>query len=138
VATGIRKFEEITRREMMNQWVEAGGSYQFPFMGAGSRIINGDYIIDCPKCGQARLRFYFHIFKPEQGTGTIWVWCPNCRTTCHLPRVKPHVPGFPDPFKDLGLEEFAGVEMNETEPFLDRLDRLWSEGVLGDPTNLKR
>lgn len=117
----------------MKEWIEAGGPYQFPFMGAASRIINGDYMIDCPKCGQARLRFYFHVFNQEQNTGTIWVWCPNCRTTYHLPRVKPKIRGFPDPYKDLGLEEFSRLETDETESFLDKLDRLWDEGVLGYP-----
>jgi hypothetical protein len=35
-----------------------------------------------------------------------------------------------DPFVHLSLNEFADLERSTTEPFLDRLERLWNEGAL--------
>jgi len=113
------------------KWTEAGGPYQFPFMGAASRSLKGEGPIPCPKCRQAMLRTYFHVFKPPTGTGTVWVWCPACRTTCHLSRVKPRADMGNDPFAHLSLAEFAALEQERDEPFLDKLERLWSEGKLG-------
>lgn len=110
------------------RWTQAGGPYQFPFMGAGSRTLAGEHEIACPRCAEATLRGYFHAFKPETGRGTLWVWCPRCRTTTHLPRVTPKAEVGPDPFADLSLEQFDALE--RSEPLLDRLDRLWEQGAL--------
>ncbi len=116
---------------MNKEWTEAGGEYQIPFMGAASRTLKGEYPITCGKCGQAPLRFYFHVFNEAKGTGTLWVWCPSCRTQTHLPRVKPDAKGFDDPFKNLSLEDFARMEEDATEPFIEKLDRLWDKGTIG-------
>ena len=62
----------------MTRWTQAGGPYQFPFMGAASRSLKGERDIDCPKCGAAKLRSYFHVFDREAQLGSIWVWCPAC------------------------------------------------------------
>lgn len=113
----------------MKKWSEAGGPHQFPFMGAASRLLKGEHAIACPKCQEAELRAYFHLFKPTARTGTIWVWCPRCRTTTHLSRVTPQADLGPDPFAALTLEQFG--ELEEAEPWLDRLDRLWNDGTLG-------
>jgi hypothetical protein len=114
----------------MKRWTEAGGPHQFAFMGAASRTLRGERGIDCPKCGQAKLRSYFHVFNAAKGTGTIWVWCPSCRTTCHLPRVVPSGEVPRDPFASYSLEQFAELETQSKEPFLDRLDRLWDAGKM--------
>lgn len=116
----------------MKKWTEAGGPYQFAFMGAASRSLRGEGSIKCPKCRQTMLRTYFHMFNLPAGTGTVWVWCPACRTTCHLSRVTPHSDMGKDPFAHLSLAQFAALEQNHDEPFLDRLDRLWKEGMLGN------
>lgn len=113
----------------MARWIEAGGPHQFTFMGAASRTLRGERGIDCPKCGAATLRSYFHVFNPAKRTGTVWVWCAACRTTAHLPRVTPTVDLGPDPFARLSLEQFAALESDPDEAFLDRLDRL-----VGDDT----
>ncbi|TMQ08803.1 MAG: hypothetical protein E6J90_10315 [Deltaproteobacteria bacterium] len=115
----------------MARWIEAGGPYQFPFMGAASRTLRGERDIDCPKCGAARLRAYFHVFNPTKRTGTIWVWCRACRTTSHLPRVTLAADLGPDPFAQLTLEQFAALESDPAEPLLDRLDRLVDDGTIG-------
>jgi hypothetical protein len=115
----------------MRRWTEAAGPHQFPFMGAASRSLKGERALLCPKCAAAELRFYYHEFKPDKRTGTIWVWCPACATTCHLPRVTPKVDLGPDPFAALSLEQFAALEADPSERFLDRLDRLWSHGKIG-------
>jgi hypothetical protein len=46
-----------------------------------------------------------------------------------LPRVKPTV-AFPDPFAEVPRGEFAALETSGEEAFLDRLERLWSNGAL--------
>lgn len=114
---------------MNRRWIEAGGEHQTAFFNATSRILDGASGIPCPKCGQAELRFYFHIMNPSKGTGTVWVWCPACRTTTHLPRVTPRAKMPLDPFASLDLEAFARLETGG-EPLLDQLDRLWTEGTL--------
>src|SRR5688572_25388511 len=103
-------------------------------MGAASRSLRGEAPIECPKCRQAVLRAYFHVFQPPEGTGTIWVWCPACRTQCHLSRVKPQADMGTDPFAHLSLPEFAALEKDGSEPFLDRLEHLWRERKLGLPS----
>ena len=100
-------------------------------MGAASRSLRGERDIVCPKCGAAKLRSYFHMFNAAKRTGTIWVWCPACRTTAHLPRVTPTADLGPDPFADLSLDQFAALETNRNETLLDRLDRLWRDGKVG-------
>lgn len=124
----------------MARWIEAGGPHQFAFMGAASRTLCGEQDIDCPKCGAAKLRSYFHVFNPAKRTGTIWVWCPSCHTTGHLPRVTPTVDLGPDPFAGLSLGQFAELESNPNEPLLDRLDRLVDDGTItgGRPDSSKR
>lgn len=113
----------------MTRWTEAGGPHQFPFMGAASRTLAGERAIACPRCAEGTLRGYLHAFKPETRSGTLWVWCPRCRTTTHLPRVTPKVEVGPDPFADLSREQFEALERGE--PLLDRLERLWDRGALG-------
>lgn len=128
----------MTAREKRKPWVQAGGPHQFPFMGAASRSLSGEGPIECPKCHQGTIRAYFHMFKPEARTGTIWVWCAACRTVCHLPRVTPKVDLGPDPFASLSLAQFGALEADASEPFLDRLERLWHENELGfHPTTKK-
>ncbi len=135
MVTGVGNFEEEVAEELMNkEWIEAGGEYQIPYMAAASRILNGEYRITCGKCGQAPLRFYFHVFNEAKGTGTLWVWCPSCRTLTHLPRVKPTAV-FADPFKEVSLEDFARMEQDPTELLIEKLDRLWDEGIIGPPMN---
>ncbi|HEX3757201.1 MAG TPA: hypothetical protein VHW23_00785 [Kofleriaceae bacterium] len=114
----------------MARWTEAGGPHQFAFMGAASRTLRGERDIDCPKCGAAKLRAYFHVFNVAKRTGTIWVWCPACHTTGHLPRVTPTVEVGSDPFAQLSLEQFAALEADPKEQLLDRLDRLVSNGTI--------
>lgn len=118
----------------MARWQEAGGPHQFAFMGAASRTLRGDRDIDCPKCGAAKLRAYFHVFNPTKRTGTIWVWCPACHTTGHLPRVTPTVEVGSDPFAALSLDQFAALEADPNEHLLDRLDRLVSDGTITSST----
>lgn len=122
---------------LKHKWIEAGGSYQFPFMGAISRLLKGEYTILCPKCRQATLRGYFHVFDKIRQTGTMWIWCPHCRTTSHLPRIKPHKDLFDDPFSSLDLKEFAMMELNDQESLLDQLDRLWEKGELQFPSTVE-
>jgi len=114
----------------MARWLEAGGTHQFAFMGAASRTLRGERSIDCPKCGAAKLRAYFHMFNPGKRTGTVWVWCTRCRTTAHLPRVTPTVGLGPDPFARLSLEQFDALESDPAESFIDRLDRLVDDGTI--------
>lgn len=110
-------------------WVEAGGDHQIPFIRAARQLLHGKSIC-CPKCGKADLRFYFHTMKPELGQGTLWVWCPACRTKCHLPRITPSAVPQTDPFANLSLTKFAEVELDPRESFQDRLNRMWEEGSL--------
>lgn len=121
---------------MKSIWQEAGGNYQFPFMGAASRTLRGERDIACPKCQRGLLRCYWHMFNAKQMTGTIWVWCHCCRTVCHLPRVQPH-PNvvFYDPFATWSVEAFEQVELDEQETFFDKLDRLWEEGQIAYPVS---
>jgi hypothetical protein len=100
-------------------------------MGAASRTLAGERGIRCPKCNEEELRAYFHEFDPQRRRGTIWVWCPRCRVTAHLPRVTPKADLGPDPFRGLSLEQFAAVEADTNEPFMDKLDRLWNERKIG-------
>ena len=109
---------------MSRRWVEAGGDHQVPFLKAAARVLKGATVA-CPKCGHEPLRRYFHAFRPEAGTGTLWVWCPACSTTTHLPRVTPTAPMPPDPFAHLSLREFADLELGGGSSLLDRLDQLW-------------
>jgi len=102
------------------------------FMGAASRTLRGERDLDCPKCGAAKLRSYFHMFNATKRTGTIWVWCPACHTTGHLPRVTPAVDLGTDPFARLSLEQFAALESDPDEPLLDQLDRLVGDGTIKD------
>jgi hypothetical protein len=118
----------------MARWTQAGGPHQFAFMGAASRTLRGDRDIECPKCARATLRWYYHVFNLAKRTGTMWVWCPACYTTGHLPRVTPTVDPGPDPFSALSLAQFAALEADPTEPLLDRLDRLATQGVLALPS----
>jgi hypothetical protein len=114
---------------MGRRWVEAGGEWQVPFMIAAGRVLKGEQV-RCPKCGAATLRHYFHAFDKRESRGTLWVWCPACHTSCHLPRVVPTGPPQADPFADLDLEEFAALELAPDEGILDRVDRMWEEGTL--------
>jgi hypothetical protein len=111
------------------KWIEAGGEYQLPCMKAAGRVLKGEQVI-CPKCHDANLRYYFHVFNKSRGEGTVWVWCPKCHITCHLPRVSLLGLEQQDPFADLDLEQFAKLEADPAQPLLDRLDRLWDEGKL--------
>jgi len=51
----------------------------------------------------------------------VWVWCPACCTTGHLPRVTLTVDLDPDPFASLSLGQFAALE--------SKLDRAVSRPV---------
>jgi hypothetical protein len=99
-------------------------------MGAASRALAGEYDAPCPRGDGGRLRFYFHRFNAEAGTGTMWAWCPTCGTTTHLPRVQPTELSLRDPFAGLSLQEFAAIELDPDDGLLDRLDRLWDEGAI--------
>lgn len=114
---------------MTKKWIEAGGEYQLPCMNAAGRVLKGEQV-QCPKCHAANLRYYFHAFDKSRGRGTIWVWCPNCHLTCHLPRVSPMGLRQDDPFAALDLDQFAELELNPRETLLDRLNRMWDEGAL--------
>lgn len=114
---------------MANKWIEAGGEYQVPFMIA-ARTVFVEESVRCPKCDGASLRYYFHVFDKKNGRGTAWVWCPNCFTKCHLPRISPSNVKQTDPFANLTLDDFAELELDSKERFLDRLNRLWEEGKL--------
>lgn len=115
---------------MANKWVEAGGEYQVPFILAARLVFQGEPV-QCPKCDGASIRYYFHILNPVRGHGTIWAWCPNCFTKCHLPRVSPLNVTQTDPFADFTDDQFIELELDTKEPFQDRLNRLWDEGELG-------
>lgn len=113
----------------MSRWIQAGGPHQFPFiMDAASRSLMGERDIDCPRRHRGTIRAYFHMFKPAERTGTIWVWCAECRTTAHLPRVTPQDDPGLDHYASLSIDQFAEFEGAR---FLDRLERLWQEGTLG-------
>ncbi len=114
---------------MANKWIEAGGEYQIPFMIAAQKVFKGEPV-QCPKCSGASLRYYFHILDQQHGRGAIWAWCPNCFTKCHLPRVSPKNIMQIDPFASHTLDQFAELEIDPKEPFLDRLNRIWEEGKL--------
>jgi len=117
----------------MVQWREACAELQIKLFGAASKILKGEPSGACPNCGLADLRYYYHIFKQDKNTGTIWVWCPNCGMTTHLPRVEAKGFRFPDPFRNLSLHEFADVETGGGKHLLDRLDDLWNASALGAP-----
>lgn len=114
--------------DMRHTWTAAGGEHQVPFMAAASRATRGE-LGRCPKCRAGSLRCYFHEFRRERRQGSLWLWCGACRTFTCLSRVQAHsVPV--DPFAGLTTHEFAELERSEAEPFLDRLERLWVDGVL--------
>lgn len=109
--------------------MEAGGDYQLPYLNAAGRCLRGERNVVCPKCGQGRLRSYFHMMNRDKGTGTLWVWCNLCKTKTHLPRVRfPH--GACEPFAHLSLVDFAALELDAKLPWMDRLDQLWEDGKL--------
>jgi hypothetical protein len=112
-----------------SKWVEAGGEFQIPFMLAARKVTAGDPV-PCPRCRASALRYYFHVMNRQQGTGTLWEWCPSCFTKCHLPRVSPAVVGQVDPFAALTIDQFSELELDPRERFMDRLNRLWDEGKL--------
>lgn len=120
----------------MTKWVPAYGEHQLPFLGAASRVLQGNFH-PCPKCG-AELHAYFHVLQSRTGKGSLWVWCATCHMYTTLPRVKP-IQIFPDPFAEVPRGEFGAMEMSREEPFFDRLERMWSNGELqprrpGPPT----
>jgi len=47
-----------------------------------------------------------------------------------LPRVKPTVDSFADPFAAVPRGEFGALETSREEPFLDRLERMWNDDSL--------
>jgi hypothetical protein len=118
---------------MSEQWSEAGGAEQLALMGAASRAVEGDLDVDYPHRDGEKLRFYFHRFSETAGTGTMWVWCHSSKITSHIPRVRPTHTKLRDPFEHLTLEQFAELELDEAENFLDRLDRLWEAGEILSP-----
>ena len=112
---------------MTTEWVPAHGEHQLPFLGAASRALQGA-LGPCPRC-HAGLRAYFHVFQPQTGQGSLWVWCGTCGMYATLPRVKPPVT-FPDPFAEIPRGEFGVLETSREEAFLDRLERMWKVGQL--------
>jgi hypothetical protein len=114
---------------MTQRWIEAGGEHQMPFFNAGGRILEGKQA-DCPKCDNVPLRYYFHMMNKSRNTGTLWIWCANCHITSHLSRVSPRGLRYKDPYVELGLEEFAKMELDPHENLLDRLDCLWNQNLL--------
>jgi hypothetical protein len=122
----------------MARWIEAGGPQQFALLGAARRVLRGEQDIDCPGCGMAKLRAYFHVFNVVTRTGEIWVWCPACHTTGHLPRVTPTADVGSDPFANPSLEQFAALESDPSESFLDRLDRFVGNGTITFRTPVRR
>lgn len=113
------------------EWRESYGGLRLPFMGAAGKILDGNFNVDCPNCHKSTLRFYYHEFNKEEGTGTFWAWCPNCRLVTHLPRVEPEGWRYPDPFQD--VSDFGGLEDGSGEPLVARLDKLWVQGKIGLP-----
>jgi hypothetical protein len=114
---------------MVYKWTEASDEYQIPFMLAAQQVLKGEPV-RCPKCDVASLRYYFHILDQQRRRGTVWVWCPNCFTKCHLPRISPLNVTQVDPFESITLEQFAELEVDSQEPFLDLLNRIWEQGEL--------
>ena len=117
---------------MKPDWIEAGGEYQVPFIAAAARVIKGADVA-CPKCAAPHLRHYFHRIDRRAETGTAWVWCDNCRTHTHLPRVRPQGLGQRDPLADVNADAFGALELDAALPFLDRLNDLWESGRLAPP-----
>lgn len=115
---------------MSTNWVPAYGEHQLPFMGVANRALLGE-LCPCPKCSSG-LRAYFHVFQPQTGKGSLWVWCGTCGMYTTLPRVQPTV-GFPDPFSDVPRGEFGALETNSEDRFFDRLERMWRDGILHPP-----
>jgi hypothetical protein len=115
--------------DVQPKWIEAHDEDQIPFMLSARRVFQGKPIL-CPKCEKATLRYYFHIFDKQNKRGTVWVWCPNCHTQCHLPRVSPQNVTQADPFASLTLDQFAELELDPEELFLDRVNLLWEKGKL--------
>jgi hypothetical protein len=78
---------------------------------------------DCPACGVRRLRAY--VQSPpaaKRPTLVSYVWCGGCRKFAGSRAKRPDGLVFADPLTGLG--RLPLVE------FLDRLDRLWDDGVL--------
>ena len=113
------------------EWRDSYGELKLPFMGAAGKILDGNFHVDCPNCHKSTLRFYYHEFNKQKGSGTLWAWCPNCRVTTHLPRVEPEGWRFPDPFRD--IDDFGKLEIRNDAPLVGRLDKLWDEGKIGLP-----
>ena len=113
------------------EWRESFGDLKLPFMGAAGKILDGNFHVDCPNCHKSTLRFYYHEFNKQKGTGTLWAWCPNCRVTTHLPRVESGGWRYPDPFR--AIDDFGKLEGRNADPLVGRLDKLWDEGKIGLP-----
>ncbi|MBY0320039.1 MAG: hypothetical protein K2X72_15050 [Reyranella sp.] len=113
------------------EWRESFGELKLPFMGAAGKILDGNFHVDCPNCHKSTLRFYYHEFNKQKGTGTLWAWCPSCRVMTHLPRVEPAGRHFPDPFRD--IDDFGKLEGRNDDPLVARLDKLWDDGKIGLP-----
>jgi hypothetical protein len=114
---------------MKPRWVEAGGTFQILFMVAAGQALKGGEVA-CPKCAAPHLRHYFHVLDRRADTGSVWIWCDNCRTHSHLPRVRASSSRQRDPFAGVDDEAFAALEMDRALPFLDRLNGLWNDGRL--------
>lgn len=96
-------------------------------MAAASRAVRGEQG-PCPRCGDV-LRCYVRVTRPERRQGILWLWCGGCRTFTVLPRIEAPAASV-DPFAALSAQEFVELERSTAEPFLDRLERLSSEGKL--------
>ncbi|HEY2616817.1 MAG TPA: hypothetical protein VGI78_05725 [Acetobacteraceae bacterium] len=120
-----------------SDWRDSYGELKLPFLGAASQILDGNFAVKCPACGKHDLRFYYHVFDVGKDTGTLWVWCPSCRITAHLPRVQPKGWRFPDPFRDISPDDFGDMEDAGEPPFMTRLDDLWNRGAIGKPERIE-
>lgn len=100
---------------------------QLLFLGAASRIAQTGNSVGCPACAAGPLRFYHHVLSKERGTGTLWVWCPTCGRTTHLPRIRWRHE-VRDPLAAMSEDAFIQLEKDMSELWLDRLDRLWEAG----------
>jgi hypothetical protein len=119
-------------------WRDAFGDMKLPFLKGAGDIVDGKFDVPCPCCRTHTLRFYYHEFNHEKGTGTLWAWCPQCRLTMHIPRVSPKSRSFPDPYRALAMDEFAEMEGKDNRPFVAHLDDLWRKGVIGVPQPITR
>jgi hypothetical protein len=119
---------------MSMEWVSAYGVHELAFVGAANRALRGVFG-PCPRCNGA-LRSYFHVFQSQTGKGTLWLWCSTCGMHTTLTRVKPAL-RFPDPFAGLARREFGVLEADGEERFFDRLERMWSDGILRPPRSAR-